>query len=146
MCNDEVSCSSIEEFQRELILWNTRSVEIWLATTYVHTKRVPGKPCLPYMLVCPLVFRERYTRGKLVCPSCSLSSGTLRGVPGECQGKACLYSVWYPERGARGRLVCPSCSLSSGTPKGVPREGLSVLHVVCPLVFREGCQGKACLS
>ena len=38
MCNDEVSCSSMEEFQRQSwVLWNTRSVEMWLATSYVHT-------------------------------------------------------------------------------------------------------------
>ena len=71
----------------------------------------------------------------LVVCTCSLSS---RGVPG-----ASLLVLWYSERGARGRLVCHTCSLSSGTPRGVPGEGLSVLHVVCPLVLREGCQGKA---
>ena len=35
-------------------------------------------------------------------------------------------------------------SLSPGAPRGVPGEGLS-LCIVCLLVLREGCQGKACL-
>ena len=58
-------------------------------------------------------------------------------------------SVWvWPretnsERGARGSLVRHTCSLSSGIPRGVPGEGLSVILVVSPLVFQEGCQGKA---
>ena len=52
----------------------------------------------------------------------SLSPGTPRGVPGE--GLSVKSVFWYSERGARGRLVC----------------------LVCLLVLREGCQGKACLS
>ena len=53
---------------------------------------------------------------------CSLSPGAPRGVPGE--GLSVQSVSWYSERGARGRPVC----------------------LVCLLVLREGCQGKACLS
>ena len=31
-------------------------------------------------VVCPLAFRDGYTRGRLVCPTCSLSSGIPRRV------------------------------------------------------------------
>ena len=79
------------------------------------------------MLVCSLAFRaERGTPGEgFVCPTCIVCPLAFR------------------EGYTRGRLVCPSCNLSSGAPRGAPGEGLSVFRVVCPLVFRKGCQGKA---
>ena len=77
-------------------------------------------------VVCLMVYFEMGSMGRLVCHVCSLSPGTLRGVPGEgfmC-GVVCL--MVYFEMGSMGRLVCHVCSLSPGTPRGVPGEGLSV--------------------
>ena len=57
----------------------------------------------------------------------SLPPGVLREAPGED-----LFVIYS--------------SLSPGTLlKGVPGEGFFVPVVVCPLVLREGYQGKACL-
>ena len=92
-----------------ILKWGTREA---LSVLYVSlSSGTPrgvhqGKASSVLHVACPLAFREGYTRGRLVCPSCSLSSGTPRGVPGEglpvvlvvCplvlregyQGKACL--------------------------------------------------------
>ena len=72
----------------------------------------------------------------------SLSPGVFRK---ETQRKAKLSVSWCSEAGSRRRLVY-LCSLSPGTLlKGVPGEGFYVPGVVCPLVLREGYQGKVCL-
>ena len=72
-----------------------------------------------------MVLREG-CQGKACLSLCSLSPGAPREVPGEGLSVIVSSVSWCSERGARRRLVC-HC-------------------VVCLLVLRERCQGKACLS